>query len=280
MKSKCEVRYASHPNDAKSYDTKAIREHFLIDRLFIENELIMTYSMVDRMVAGGAMPVDTDVELIADPIFKADYFTTRREIGIVNVGGEGIIEVSDKKYELNFKEALYIGKGDKKIVFKSKDSSAPAKFYFNSVPAHASYPDKLITRKDAIVIELGKQEECNRRILNKLIVSETVQTCQLQLGMTELLSGSVWNTMPAHTHERRMEVYFYFEVPKGQAVCHFMGQPDETRHIWLSNEQAVISPVWSIHSACATGNYTFIWGMGGENFDYTDMQPAPTSDLR
>lgn len=280
MKQTCEIRYASHPNDAKNYDTKAIREHFLIDKLFIENELLMTYSMVDRMVAGGAMPVNTDVELIADPIFKAEYFTSRREIGIVNIGGEGIIEVGDKKYEINFKEALYVGKGDKKIVFKSKDPSSPAKFYFNSVPAHASYPDKLVTRKDAIVIELGKQEECNRRILNKLIVSETVQTCQLQLGMTELLSGNVWNTMPAHTHERRMEVYFYFEVSRGQAVCHFMGQPDETRHIWLSNEQAVISPVWSIHSACATGNYTFIWGMGGENSDYTDMQPAPTSELR
>ena len=280
MKPICEVRYASHPIDAKKYDTKAIRENFLIEKLFIENEICMTYSMVDRMVAGGAMPVSDELELTAPAIFKADTFTSRREVGIVNIGGEGIVTIDDKKYSLNYKEALYIGKGDKKVVFTSKDSSAPAKFYFNSVPAHTSYPDKLITRKDAIVIELGKQEECNRRILNKLIVSETAQTCQLQLGMTELLTGSVWNTMPAHTHERRMEVYFYFEVPQGQSVCHFMGQPDETRHIWLSNEQAVISPVWSIHSACATSNYTFIWGMGGENSDYTDMQPAPTSELR
>ncbi|HBG24101.1 MAG: 5-dehydro-4-deoxy-D-glucuronate isomerase [Bacteroidetes bacterium GWF2_41_61] len=280
MKSKCEVRYASHPNDVKSYDTTKIREHFLVEKLFFEDELNITYSMVDRMVAGGAMPVKESIELEALPIFKADYFTSRRELGVVNIGGEGVISVGDDVYSLNYKEALYIGRGDKKIVFSSKDSNNPAKFYFNSVPAHASYPDKLITRRDAIVIELGKQEECNRRVLNKLIVSETVQTCQLQLGMTELLSGSVWNTMPAHTHERRMEVYFYFEVPQGQSVCHFMGEPNETRHIWISNEQAVISPVWSIHSACATSNYTFIWGMGGENSDYTDMKPAPTAELR
>src|SRR3989339_721369 len=280
MKSKCEVRYASHPNDVKSYDTTKIREHFLVEKLFFEDELNITYSMVDRMVAGGAMPVKESIELEALPIFKADYFTSRRELGVVNIGGEGVISVGDDVYSLNYKEALYIGRGDKKIVFSSKDCNNPAKFYFNSVPAHASYPDKLITRRDAIVIELGKQDECNRRVLNKLIVSETVQTCQLQLGMTELLSGSVWNTMPAHTHERRMEVYFYFEVPQGQSVCHFMGEPDETRHIWLSNEQAVISPVWSIHSACATSNYTFIWGMGGENSDYTDMKPAPTAELR
>ncbi|PKP06146.1 MAG: 5-dehydro-4-deoxy-D-glucuronate isomerase [Bacteroidetes bacterium HGW-Bacteroidetes-5] len=280
MKSKCEVRYASHPNDVKSYDTTKIREHFLVEKLFVEDELNITYSMVDRMVAGGAMPVKESIELEALPIFKADYFTSRRELGVVNIGGEGVISVGDDVYSLNYKEALYIGRGDKKIVFSSKDSNNPAKFYFNSVPAHASYPDKLITRRDAIVIELGKQEECNRRVLNKLIVSETVQTCQLQLGMTELLSGSVWNTMPAHTHERRMEVYFYFEVPQGQSVCHFMGEPNETRHIWISNEQAVISPVWSIHSACATSNYTFIWGMGGENSDYTDMKPAPTAELR
>lgn len=280
MRSKCEVRYASHPNDVKSYDTTKLREHFLVEKLFVEDELNITYSMVDRMVAGGAMPVKENIELEALPIFKADYFTSRRELGVVNIGGEGVISVGDDVYTLNYKEALYIGRGDKKIVFSSKDSNKPAKFYFNSVPAHASYPDKLITRRDAIVIELGKQEECNRRVLNKLIVSETVQTCQLQLGMTELLSGSVWNTMPAHTHERRMELYFYFEVPQGQSVCHFMGEPSETRHIWLSNEQAVISPVWSIHSACATSNYTFIWGMGGENSDYTDMKPAPTAELR
>ncbi|PKP00409.1 MAG: 5-dehydro-4-deoxy-D-glucuronate isomerase [Bacteroidetes bacterium HGW-Bacteroidetes-8] len=280
MRSKCEVRYASHPNDVKSYDTTKLREHFLVEKLFVEDELNITYSMVDRMVAGGAMPVKENIELEALPIFKADYFTSRRELGVVNIGGEGVISVGDDVYTLNYKEALYIGRGDKKIVFSSKDSNNPAKFYFNSVPAHSSYPDKLITRKDAIVIELGKQEECNRRVLNKLIVSETVQTCQLQLGMTELLSGSVWNTMPAHTHERRMELYFYFEVPQGQSVCHFMGEPNETRHIWLSNEQAVISPVWSIHSACATSNYTFIWGMGGENSDYTDMKPAPTAELR
>lgn len=280
MNTKCEVRYASHPDDVKMYDTKELREHFLVDNFFVAGEIKMIYSMVDRMVAGGIMPVDKDLKLTPPDIFKTESFTSRREMGIVNIGGAGTISIDRKEYSLNYKEALYIGKGDKQIIFKSVDPKSPAKFYFNSVPAHMPYSDKLITRKDAIVIELGKQEECNRRILNKLIVSETTQTCQLQLGMTELLSGSVWNTMPAHTHERRMEVYFYFEVPQGQAVCHFMGRPEETRHLWLSNEQAVISPVWSIHSACATSNYTFIWGMGGENSDYTDMNPAPTSELR
>lgn len=280
MSSECEVRYASHPDDVKKYDTGKLRDHFLVENLFNTGEVKMVYSMVDRMVAGGAMPVVNNLELVPAQIFKSDFFTSRRELGIVNIGGSGVILVDKKEYNLDYKEALYIGKGDKKIVFKSKDPVSPAKFYFNSVPAHMAYPDKLITRKDAIVIELGKQEECNRRILNKLIVTETAQTCQLQLGMTELLPGSVWNTMPSHTHERRMEVYFYFEVPQGQAVCHFMGQPEETRHLWLSNEQAVISPVWSIHSACATSNYTFIWGMGGENSDYTDMKPALTSELR
>ncbi|MHC1778770.1 MAG: 5-dehydro-4-deoxy-D-glucuronate isomerase [Bacteroidales bacterium] len=280
MNSNCEVRYASHPDDVKNYGTDMLRDHFLIKEIFVKDRLNMTYSMVDRMVAGGAMPVTTELELIPPQIFKADFFTSRRELGIVNIGGDGLVSVGDKEYKLGYKEALYIGKGDKKILFKSLDKDNPAKFYFNSVPAHAEYPDKLITRKDAIVIELGKQEECNRRILNKLIVSETVKTCQLQLGMTELLPGSVWNTMPAHTHERRMEVYFYFELPSGQSVCHFMGKPDETRHLWVANEQAVISPVWSIHSACATSNYTFIWGMGGENSDYTDMNPAPTVELR
>lgn len=280
MKTNCEVRYASHPADVKNYGTREIRDHFLIEKLFTEDQLNIVYSMVDRMVVAGTMPVTGEIELAAPSIFKADYFTSRREAGIVNVGGKGVVTVDGKEYGLDYKEALYIGRGDKKIVFKSLSGNAPAKFYINSVPAHKEFPDKLITRKDAIVVELGKQEECNRRVLNKLIVTETVKTCQLQLGMTELLPGSVWNTMPAHTHERRMEVYFYFEVPKGQAVCHFMGEPGETRHIWLSGEQAVISPVWSIHSACATSNYTFIWGMGGENSDYSDMNPAPTSELR
>ncbi len=280
MKSTCEIRYASHPDDVKKYDTQKLREHFLVEKLFSENEVKLVYSMVDRMVAGGAMPAGEKLELVPEPIFRSESFTSRREMGIVNVGGPGKVKVNDKVYGLEFKEALYIGKGEKKIFFESDDKTNPAKFYINSVPAHAAYPDKLISRKDAIVVELGTQNECNRRILNKLIVSETVQTCQLQLGLTELQPGSVWNTMPAHTHERRMEVYFYFEVPEGQAVCHYMGKPDETRHIWLKSEQAVISPVWSIHSACATSNYSFIWGMGGENSDYSDMHPAPTPQLR
>ncbi len=201
-------------------------------------------------------------------------------MGIINVGAKGIVEADGEKYELDFKEALYIGKETQNVSFTSSDKAHPAKFYINSAPAHHKFPTKKITKKEAEIVTLGSLENSNHRTINKLIVNSLVQTCQLQMGMTELKKGSVWNTMPAHTHDRRMEVYFYFEVPEGQSVCHFMGQPRESRHIWIKNEQAVISPQWSIHAGAGTSNYTFIWGMAGENLDYGDMDVCAINDLR
>lgn len=280
MKTNCEVRYSSHQDDAKNYDTEKLRKHFLVKNLMVPNEVNMVYSMFDRIIAGGAVPVTETLELEPVEILRSEFFTERRELGIINVGGAGTIIAGDKSYDLNFKEGLYLGRANRQIFFKSNDKSNPAKFYFNSAPAHTAFPDKIITKADAVVMELGSLEGSNHRIINRMIVKEVVQTCQLQMGMTELKPGSVWNTMPAHTHDRRMEVYFYFELPTEQAVCHFMGEPHQTRHIWMKNEQAVISPQWSIHSACATSNYTFIWGMAGENLDYNDMDACPTTELK
>lgn len=266
-----ELRYASHPNDAKNYDTQKLREQFLVKGLMKADEVNVVYSMFDRLIVGGAVPVKKELELETIDPLKAPFFLHRRELGIINVGGAGKVKVDDKVFELQYKEALYLGSGDRKVVFASNDSSKPAHFYFNSAPAHKNCPDKHITKKDAVVVDMGALETSNARTINKLIVNQVLETCQLQMGMTELQPGSVWNTMPAHTHSRRMEAYFYFEVPEGQAVCHFMGEPTETRHIWMTNEDAVISPEWSIHSAAATSNYTFIWGMAGENLDYGDQ---------
>jgi 4-deoxy-L-threo-5-hexosulose-uronate ketol-isomerase len=232
------------------------------------------------MIVGGAMPVSESLKLEAiDPV-KAPYFLTRRELGIFNVGGAGVVKVGDKCFDLDYKEALYVGSGERDVVFESKDAVNPAKFYFNSTTAHRNYPDKKVTKADAIVAQMGSLEGSNDRNINKMLVSQVLPTCQLQMGMTELQTGSVWNTMPAHVHSRRMEAYFYFEVPEGDAVCHFMGQPDETRHIWMRGDEAVLSPEWSIHSAAATHNYTFIWGMGGENLDYGDQDFSAITDLK
>ncbi|MEG1644946.1 MAG: 5-dehydro-4-deoxy-D-glucuronate isomerase [Alistipes sp.] len=280
MKTNYEVRYAAHPDDVKHYDTARIREHYHIPTVFRADEINMVYSMHDRIIAGGAQPVNELLELETIDILRMPFFLSRREMGIFNVGGEGVVIVDNKTYNLAYKEALYLGRGDRKVQFKSVDATHPAKFYFNSTPAHTTHPDKHITKKNAIVVDTGTPEESNKRTINKMIVNQVLPTCELQMGMTELKPGSTWNTMPAHTHNRRMEVYFYFEVPAEQAVCHFMGQPDETRHIWMKGEQAVISPEWSIHSACATSNYTFIWGMSGENLDYGDMDLLATTDLK
>lgn len=280
MKTNYEIRYAAHPEDAKNYDTKRIRRDFLIEKIFAADEVNMVYSMYDRMIVGGAMPVSEQLKLEAIDPLKAPYFTTRREIGLFNVGGKGSVMVGAEVFELDYKEALYIGRGDCDIVFVSADPAHPAKFYFNSVTAHTAYPSKKITKDSAIVAHMGALEMSNERDINKMIVSQVVDTCQIQMGMTELAPGSVWNTMPAHIHSRRMEAYFYFEVPEGQAVCHFMGEIDETRHIWMKGEQAVLSPEWSIHSAAATHNYTFIWGMGGENLDYGDQDFYKITDLK
>lgn len=280
MKTNYEIRYAAHPEDAKSYDTARIRRDFLIEKVFSADEVNMVYSMYDRMIVGGAMPVNEVLKLEAIDPLKAPYFLTRREIGIFNVGGSGLVKVGDAVYEINYKEALYLGAGNREVTFESKDAAQPAKFYFNSTNAHCTYPDKLVTKKEAIVAEMGSLEGSNDRRINKMLVNQVLPTCQLQMGMTELMNGSVWNTMPAHLHSRRMEAYFYFEVPEEHAVCHFMGEPQETRHLWMKGDQAVLSPEWSIHSAAATHNYTFIWGMGGENLDYGDQDFFAITDLK
>ena len=280
MKTNYEIRYAAHPEDARHYDTARLRRDFLIENLFVSEEVNMVYSMYDRMVVGGAMPVSEALKLEAIDPLKAEFFTTRREVGIYNVGGSGMVKVGEETFELGYKGALYIGRGDRDVIFSSKDAQKPAKFYFNSTTAHTAYPSRKITKQDAVVAHMGSLEMSNERNINKMIVNQVLPTCQLQMGMTELATGSVWNTMPAHVHSRRMEAYFYFELPEDQAACHFMGEPQETRHIWLHNEQAVISPEWSIHSAAATHNYTFIWGMGGENLDYGDQDFSNITDLK
>jgi len=272
-------RYASNPKAVKQYDTKQLRDEFLIDNLMEEGEIILTYSHYDRYIAGSAVPtVPLKLETI-DPL-KADYFLERREMGIINVGANGTIVVDGTSYELGFKDALYIGSGNKDVLFKSEDAKNPAKFYINSAPAHTSYPTKKVSLAEANKLELGSMETANHRTVNQMIIGGVVTTCQLQMGMTELRPGSVWNTMPAHVHDRRMEVYFYLDIPENQAVCHFMGEPQETRHLWMQNHQAVISPPWSIHSGSGTSNYSFIWGMAGENLDYGDMDVCKITDLR
>jgi 4-deoxy-L-threo-5-hexosulose-uronate ketol-isomerase len=275
-----ELRYAAHPEDVKNWDTARLRKEFLIDKIFQEDEICLVYSMYDRLIVGGAMPVNRQLALESPDELKSEYFLERREMGIINIGGEAVIHSSGNTYKIGFKEALYLGKGSYDVIFNSVDHDNPAKLYINSAPAHHAYPSKKVTLADAEVVVLGNSESSNRRTLNKLLVNGLLDTCQLQMGMTELQTGSVWNTMPVHTHNRRMEAYFYFEVPEKQAICHFMGDPDETRHIWLKNEQAVLSPSWSIHSAAGTSNYTFIWGMAGENLDYSDQDVRQPDTLK
>ncbi len=274
-----ETRYASSPEAVKGYDTDQLRKEFLIDNLMKSDKVNWTYSHYDRYMAGSAVPVKPLSLETIDPL-KAKYFLERRELGIINVGGSGTVEVNGDEYKLNHKEALYVGQGNEKVVFKSDDAKSPAKYYLNAAPAHKNFPTKLVSLKEANKLELGSLETANHRTVNQMIIGGIVETCQLQMGMTELKTGSVWNTMPAHVHDRRMEIYFYLDIPEGQAVCHFMGQPQETRHIWMQNHQAVISPPWSIHCGSGTSNYSFIWGMAGENLDYGDMDVAKITELR
>jgi len=276
---KMELRYAAHPADVRHYDTERLRREFLVEKIFEPGEILLVYSMYDRFIAGGAMPV-SDLRLETHDLLKSEYFLQRREIGIINVGGSATVIADSEKYSLAYKEALYLGKGTREVIFRSDNPEKPAKLYLNSAPAHHTFQSKKITKADAERLTLGSDATANHRILNKLMVNSVVEICQLQMGMTELKTGSVWNTMPVHTHSRRMEVYFYFELPENQSICHFMGEPDETRHIWLQNEQAVISPPWSIHSAAGTSNYTFIWGMGGENLDYGDMDIRQPDEIK
>jgi len=276
---KSEIRYAHHPSDVKNYTTEALRAYFLIPTLFEYDTINLVYTMYDRLIVGGVLPVSKSLNLETIDELKAANFLDRRELGIINVGGAGTVSVDGTVYELAKKEALYVGRGAKEVVFERSGEEQPY-FYINSAPAHHAYPTKKIGKADAEVIQLGDQQYANRRTLNKLIVNSIVETCQLQMGLTELHPGNVWNTMPAHTHNRRMEAYFYFDLEAGQTISHFMGQPDETRHLFLQNHQAIISPEWSIHSGVGTSNYSFIWGMAGENLDYGDMDGVSPAELR
>jgi 4-deoxy-L-threo-5-hexosulose-uronate ketol-isomerase len=275
-----EERLNYHPEDFKNYGTDRIRKEFLVEKIMDPGNIRLVYSHIERYITGGAMPVSEDLILETPDALKAVHFLDRRELGVINIGNTGSVVVDGTEFVLNYKEALYVGKGNKKVIFRSADPLKPAKFYLNSAPAHKEFPVAHITFNKARVIKTGALETSNERQINQLIINQLVQTCQLQMGLTELRPGSVWNTMPPHTHSRRNEVYFYFEVPEGQAVCHFMGQPQETRHIWMKNEQAVLSPSWSIHAAAGTANYSFIWGMAGENLDYDDMDAIKPDELR
>ena len=287
---KMELRTACSPNDEKLYDTQRLRKEFLIDDLFRPDEIKLVYSHIDRIITGSATPVRERLALNAGEELRAEYFLQRREMGVINIGQPGIITIDGHDYEVGYKEGMYIGMGKKDIAFSSKDASAPAKFYINSAPAHMTYPTVLIKREgtpseDVVIIseenkkELGSLEESNHRVINKYILPGQVESCQLEMGMTELRPGSIWNTMPCHTHDRRMEVYLYFDIPEEAYVLHLMGEPQETRHIIVRNEQAVISPSWSIHSGAGTQAYTFIWGMVGENQDFDDMDNVRNQDL-
>ena len=284
------MRWATGPDDAKHYTTDRLRKEYLIEKVFAPGEVNWTYTMYDRFLVGGAEPTATPLKLVSIAPLYVDAskgengrnLLDNRELGIINIGGEGTVTVDGKSYDLGFQEALYIGRGAKDIVVSSKNAAEPAKFYMNSACAHASYPTKKVTLKEAKNIKAGSMKESNDRVIHQLLIDgvANVRTCQLQMGVTELSEGSVWNTMPAHTHCRRMETYMYYKVPKGQKILHMMGEPQETRPIWLDNEQAVISPQWSIHCAAGTSNYTFIWGMAGENLNYNDKDNIEVKDLR
>lgn len=274
-----ELRTAASPKDVKQYTTDRLREEFLVQDLFVKDEVKMVYSHIDRIIIGAAVPSKT-LTLDAGSELRAEYFLQRRELGVINIGGKGSIKVDGTEYTLEYKDGMYIGMGSKEIEFLSEDENNPAKFYFNSAPAHTSYPIVHIKPENCVNVELGSLEESNHRVITKYILPGQVESCQLVMGMTQLKPGSVWNTMPCHTHDRRMEVYLYFEVPENNFVMHYMGEPTETRHIVTRNEEIVISPSWSIHSGVGSKAYTFIWGMVGENQDFDDMDAVRMSDLR
>ena len=279
-----DIRYSTGPNDVKRYTTEELRKEFLIQDLYKPDEVTAVYSHADRMVTLGCMPVnekvsiDKGIDVWAN--FGTHYFLERREIGIFNIGGDGCITVDGTVYELGYKDCLYITRGAKEVLFESADAAKPARFYMVSAPAHTSYETRLLKLADANKRPCGDAKTSNKRVINQFIHPDVLKTCQLSMGMTVLEPGSVWNTMPSHTHERRMEIYMYFEVPEDQVVFHMMGQGQETRHIVMRNEEAVISPSWSIHSGAGTSNYTFIWAMGGENQAFDDMDNIPTTELR
>ena len=279
-----EVRPGANPNDVKNYDTDRLRHDFLIQDVFVPGEIKTIYSQIDRIIVGSATPADKALKLTAGDELRAAYFLERREMGVINIGGKGTMTLDGVRYDFDYKDGIYIGMGTKEVIFKSADAENPAKFYFNSAPAHKTYPTVFINPEKDILPEnkkeLGCLENANHRTIRKYILPGQVESCQLEMGMTALEPGSVWNTMPCHTHDRRMEVYLYFEVPENDVVFHYMGEPTQTRHIVMRNEEAVISPSWSIHSASATHAYTFIWGMVGENQDFDDMDDVDMKDLR
>lgn len=286
-----ELRTASSPRDVRHYTTERLREEFLIQGLFEADRIKLVYSHIDRIITAAATPVNEELKLTAGEELRAEYFLQRREMGVINIGGDGIITVDGKEYRVCGRDGMYIGMGARDVSFKSISAENPAKFYFNSTPAHRTYPTVLIKPEgepldDVVIIkkenkvELGSLEESNHRVINKYILPGQVESCQLVMGMTALKPGSVWNTMPCHTHDRRMEVYLYFDMPKDAFVMHYMGEPQETRHIVMRNEEAVISPSWSIHAGSGSRAYTFIWGMAGENQDFDDMDAVAMEDLK
>ena len=274
-----ELRTAASPRDVKTYDTARLREEFLIQDLFRPDDIKLVYSHIDRIITGSATPVTKALVLTAGDELRAEYFLQRREMGVINIGGEGTVTVDGTVYTLRYKDGLYIGRGSRDISFASADPDHPAKFYLNSCPAHKEYPTVYIRPEDCVRVELGSLEQSNHRTICKYNLTGQVESCQLVKGMTQLQPGSVWNTMPCHTHDRRMEVYLYFDMPKDAFVMHYMGEPQETRHIVMRNEQAVISPSWSIHAGSGSQAYTFIWGMCGENQDFDDMDGVATTDI-
>ncbi len=275
-----DYRYAVTPTESSHYSTQELRDTFLVTNLFQPDEVTMTYSHLDRVVIGGIVPVTREITLDDHGTFHSAYFLERREIGIVNIGGEGFIRVEGHDYSLRKMDCLYIGRGVKEVILESVDASNPAHFYFVSTPAHCTYPTKLMNKNEAEAVVLGDVTSSNQRTLRRYIHAHGIQSCQLMLGITELHEGNMWNTMPAHVHDRRMEVYLYFGLDDENAIIHLMGQPSETRHIIVANEQAVLSPSWSIHSGVGTKNYSFIWAMAGENYDFEDMDVVSTSNLR
>ncbi|QTQ15194.1 5-dehydro-4-deoxy-D-glucuronate isomerase [Treponema parvum] len=279
-----DIRYSTGKEPFSRMNTRELRKEFLVTNIFKADEVSVVYSHIDRIVVMGAMPVKKTVDLKSgfDPMkdFGVDFFLQRREMGIINIGGSGTVNADGKSYKINNYDAMYIGAGIKDISFSSDDAKSPAKFYMTSSPAHTPYPVKVIPLSEAKHVKAGSADDANERTINQYIHPDVLDTCQLSMGLTHLEKGSVWNTMPAHTHERRMEVYFYFDVPENQTVFHFMGEPQETRHIIVHNDEAVINPSWSIHSGCGTTNYTFIWAMCGENRTYTDQDWIKTEDLR
>ncbi len=275
-----EIRFQVSPKETAGMQTEELRKNFLCEEIIRKDEINTVYSHYDRMIVGGASPAKKNLLLDADPELRAAYFLERREIGIINVGGKGLLETESGKYELDKLSCLYLGRGTKKIQFSSNSATDPAVFYFLSAPAHATYPNRLMKKEEASPVSVGAVETSNQRTIYKYIHTEGIQSCQLVMGLTVLSNGSVWNSVPPHTHTRRMEAYFYFDLPETQRVFHFMGEPQQTRHLVMSNHQAVISPPWSIHCGSGTSNYAFIWGMAGENMTFADMDPAPVAELK